>query len=108
MNNVEKKVIDFAQFSDKIFLGYEKGKAFRKAFNLDQIDHNNEKIDFVFSDDIYAISNSFIRGMLEESILALASEENFYNKYSFTTRHEIRMVVHSMVIRTLMIKKHSQ
>lgn len=94
-----KIIIDFDKFEDKVFLGYENGKKFRKDLNLQYLDNNNEVVEIIVSDKIYAISSSFVRGFLGDSIVKAGNKEQFYRKYNFKTRALILGVIDNMILR---------
>jgi len=63
--------------------GYERGRAAREKYQLDDFDRTGEKVYIVIPDDVYTITVPFFLGMVFESVHKAGSWENFLNKFKF-------------------------
>lgn len=63
--------------------GHDRGVAARAAFGLDDLDRLSDRVEIRVPGHIYAISPSFIQGLLATSVQrAGASREAFFNHFS--------------------------
>lgn len=63
--------------------GHERGLAARKHFNLDELDLADSLVEIRVPEHIYAISPSFVQGLLSASVRNLGStKESFFRHYN--------------------------
>lgn len=71
--------------------GHERGLAARAAFNLDALDNYAGPIDICVPEHIYAVSPSFVQGLLSTSFQNLGrSRENFFGRYNLVATDIIK------------------
>lgn len=71
--------------------GHDRGVAAREAFGLDQLDQQPSAIEIRVPDHIYAISPSFIQGLLATSVQkAGSSREGFFKRFSLNSSDLIK------------------
>lgn len=62
--------------------GHDRGVAAREAFGLDRLDHHGAMVEINVPDHIYAISPSFVQGLLAASFQNLGrTRESFFARY---------------------------
>jgi hypothetical protein len=66
----------------KVFAGRERGKHWRSAFQLDDLDQTRDAVDVVIPDDIIAVNISFFLSMFGKSVRTLG-KEGFRQHYKF-------------------------
>lgn len=65
-----------------VYTGFQKGREMREAFGLSDFDRfKGEMVTVKFPDNTYSVSSSFLRGLLEDSMKAAASESEFLSRY---------------------------
>jgi len=71
--------------------GHDRGVAARAAFRIDDLDHQREAVEIRVPDHIYAISPSFIQGMLATSVqMAGFSREGFFQRFTLNASDLIK------------------
>lgn len=68
----------------KVFAGRERGKYWRKEFNLDEVDKEEGTVEVLIPEDIISLNISFFLNLFGESIRRLG-RENFRTHYHFTS-----------------------
>lgn len=69
----------------KVFTGRDKGKYVREHSKFDDIEKNNDKIEFIIPDNIFSINPSFFEELLINVVTKLGKQD-FLAKYKFTNR----------------------
>lgn len=92
---MEKKMIDLDVLTDhgKVhnLSGHDRGVAARAEFGLDQLDQQSDQVDIIVPDHIYAVSPSFIQGLLAGSFQHAAYDRSaFFARYSLVASDLIR------------------
>lgn len=77
--------------------GKERGRAAREELDLDTLDHADLKVVFQVSSELYAITDSFLMGLLSKSISTLGGLDKFYEHYDF----EADPIVKTQILRGL-------
>lgn len=78
------KHVDLSQYREGgigLYSGNPRGAAVRKAAGLDRCDERGEQVSITIPDDVFAVTASFLSGLLAKSIRALGEEE-FRRRYS--------------------------
>lgn len=83
---MEKKMIDLNILTDngKVhnLSGHDRGVAARAEFGLDALDLGGGDVEISVPDHIYAVSPSFVQGLLADSVKTLGStREGFFSRY---------------------------
>jgi hypothetical protein len=66
----------------KVFSGRDRGKYWRSAFRLDELDHDDSVVEVSIPDDILSINLSFFLSLFGESVRFLG-KDGFRQKYLF-------------------------
>lgn len=69
----------------KVFTGRDKGKYVRQHSKFDEIEIENDKIQFIIPNNIFSINPSFFEELLINVVTKL-SKEKFLEKYEFINR----------------------
>jgi hypothetical protein len=71
--------------------GHDRGLAARERFALDGFDHGVATVDIRVPDHIYAVSPSFVQGLLAASFAALGSSRDaFFARYNLVATDLIK------------------
>lgn len=71
--------------------GHDRGLAARREFALDRYDAGSDVVEIVVPDHIYAISPSFVQGLLAASVQKFGlSRDAFFKRYSLTASDLIK------------------
>ncbi len=66
----------------KVLSGRDRGAFWRKKFNIDQLDINDEQFDVIIPQDVYSVNMSFFLNLFGESVRKLG-RDRFIQKYKF-------------------------
>ena len=72
----------------KVFAGRERGKHWRSAFNLDDLDGADDPVRVIIPDDVIAVNISFFLSMFGKSVRSLG-KEGFRQHYAFECREDL-------------------
>lgn len=71
--------------------GHERGVAARQAFRLDQFDERAEAVEIRVPDHIYAVSPSFVQGLLAASLQRVGlNRDAFFAQYTLVATDLIK------------------
>ncbi len=79
------KRVDLAEFRERgigLYSGNPRGQAVRKAAGLDAADQKGEEVVIVVPSDVFAVTASFLSGLLAPSIRTLG-RDRFVEQYKF-------------------------
>lgn len=75
---------DFRAKGAKVFTGRDRGAQVRKDSNIDEIETQSDKVNFIIPDNIYSINPSFFEELFENVVNKLG-KEGFYKKFNFVS-----------------------
>ena len=82
--------------------GKPRGEDARRAFRLDEIDHEVGIVTVTIPDYIYAVSSSFFLGLFSRSVASLGSADAFFAHYRFSASDSIMRQIQHGIDRCLM------
>lgn len=92
---MEKAMIDLDRLTDNgrvhNLSGHDRGIAARQAFELDRYDEEAGIVEIVVPDHIYAVSPSFVQGLLSGSFRRVGFDKaTFFSRYTLVASDLVR------------------
>jgi hypothetical protein len=77
--------LDYFACGNRNLVGKENGERAREQYDLDELDRSDDLVEIDVSDNIIALSSSFIDGMFFDSVRYFDGAEGFHKHYKFNT-----------------------
>lgn len=82
-----------------VYTGYENGVAAREVFKLDELDDYDVRITFNIPENTYSISDSFWRGLLDDSLNKFGDKQSARQKFFATGSSVFETSMYSYISR---------